>query len=102
MVKRLWVLSFVLAPYTHALSQMVHTPVAKKTVDRIMPQLVEHHHLHSHHNLSPAKARADPDHKQAEDSHNDPTIHGHLCAQCQVHSTCCSMVSYSASLHCQS
>lgn len=64
-------LSFVLAPYTHLLSQTVHTSHSKKLVDRIIPPLLEHYPVHAHLGHKPT-------------THGSSSHRGHLCAQCQA------------------
>lgn len=73
---RLWVLSFVLAPYTHLLSQTVHVPPSKKLVDRIIPPLVQRH-LDEHAHMVHSALEHDSDSASASHTQN-------LCAQCQA------------------
>lgn len=44
--KLVWVLSFVLAPYTHILSQTTHKTEAHRFVANVMPRLMEHGRAH--------------------------------------------------------
>lgn len=42
--KLVWVLSFVLAPYTHILSQATHKTDAHRFIEGVMPRLLEQSH----------------------------------------------------------
>ena len=42
--KLVWVLSFVLAPYTHILSQATHKTDAHRFIESVMPRLLEQSH----------------------------------------------------------
>lgn len=74
MAKRIWVLSFVLAPYTHLLAQTTHIPQSKKLIDRIIPPLLERYPIHAH--LGHTGSSALPEEASAHKAH--------LCAQCQA------------------
>ena len=74
MAKRIWVLSFVLAPYTHLLAQTTHIPQSKKLIDRIIPPLLERYPIHAH--MGHTGNSALPEEASAHKAH--------LCAQCQA------------------
>ncbi|KAL0023379.1 hypothetical protein WJX79_000175 [Trebouxia sp. C0005] len=74
--KLVWILAFVLAPYTHILSQTTHKTEGRLFIEAVMPRLLEQGLCHSN---SPGDALSGRQQSLQEQPHD-----GSLCPQCQL------------------
>ncbi|DBA75798.1 hypothetical protein WJX77_002902 [Trebouxia sp. C0004] len=74
--KLVWILAFVLAPYTHILSQTTHKTEGKLFIEAVMPRLLEQGLPHS---SSPGDALSGHQQSLQERLHDES-----LCPQCQL------------------